>query len=83
MKRLIITTAFVLAFSISISAANASENKCKGDAARATPPVVNYPTHIQNIVWRNTRAKCLEYQARMVNQSKPCEGSRGKSSDDQ
>ena len=60
MKRLIITTAFVLAFSTFIFAANASENKCQGDAARATPPVVNYPTHIRNVVWRNTRAMCLQ-----------------------
>jgi len=60
MKKLIITAAFVLTFTSFVPAANANENKCKGDAARATPPVVNYPTHIRNVVWRNTRAMCLQ-----------------------
>jgi len=32
--------------------------KCKGDAARSTPPVVNNPTHIRNVIWRNMRAMC-------------------------
>ncbi|BAU15824.1 hypothetical protein LEP3755_63890 (plasmid) [Leptolyngbya sp. NIES-3755] len=33
--------------------------KCSGDAARSTPPVVNNPTHIRNVIWRNMRARCL------------------------
>lgn len=37
-----------------------AKTKCKGDAARATPPKPNYPTCIQNVVWRNVRAMCLE-----------------------
>jgi hypothetical protein len=32
--------------------------KCKGDAVRSTPPVVNNPTHIRNVIWRNMRAMC-------------------------
>lgn len=60
MKRLIVTTAFVVVFSTSISVANATENKCKGDAVHATLPVVNHPTHIRNVVWRNTRFMCLQ-----------------------
>ena len=32
----------------------------KGDALREKPPIPNYPHHIRNVVWRNTRAMCLQ-----------------------
>ncbi len=42
----------------------ATRAKCTGDAALAKPPVANYPTHIRNVVWRNTRAICLTSRAK-------------------
>lgn len=63
MKKLIVATAFILmstSFVTIANANNAGKDKCKGVAARATPPVVNYPTHIRNVVWRNVRAMCLQ-----------------------
>ncbi|BAU15966.1 hypothetical protein LEP3755_65330 (plasmid) [Leptolyngbya sp. NIES-3755] len=33
-------------------------NSCRGDAASATPPVVNNPHHLRNVVWRNARMAC-------------------------
>lgn len=53
MKRLMIATTFLL-----IAAAmpvSAKELKCQGELYRATPPVPNHPTHIRNVVWRNTQ----------------------------
>ena len=43
-----------------IPATAATRFKCTGDAAHSTPPIVNYPTHVRNIVWRNTRAICQQ-----------------------
>lgn len=51
---------FALIVVISASTANAAETKCKGDALREKPPIPNHPTHIRNVVWRNTRAMCLQ-----------------------
>jgi hypothetical protein len=51
---------FALVIVISTSTANAAETKCKGDALREKPPIPNHPTHIRNVVWRNTRAMCLQ-----------------------
>jgi len=67
MKRLIFAAAFALVFASPVFAATETEiivtgtkpAACKGDAVRATPPIPNYPTHIRNVVWRNTRAMCL------------------------
>lgn len=39
---------------------------CKGDAARAKPPIPNNPTHIRNVVWRNRRAMCLQHIAQKM-----------------
>lgn len=58
MKRFIQLAAFVLVLAASIPTAGATETKCTGDTARATPPVPNYPTHIRNVVWRNMRTLC-------------------------
>lgn len=69
MKLLIISTILSVAFTFSISAANAGENRCTGDAVRSTPPVPNYPTNVRNIVWRNTRALCLAEKAQVVSRS--------------
>lgn len=33
-------------------------NACTGDAASATPPVVNNRNHLRNVVWRNARMAC-------------------------
>jgi hypothetical protein len=33
-------------------------NSCTGEAASATPPVVNNPHHLRNVVWRNARMAC-------------------------
>jgi hypothetical protein len=52
--------AFALVLVGSVSTANAAGTKCKGDALREKPPVPNYPHHIRNVVWRNTRAMCLQ-----------------------
>lgn len=35
-------------------------NSCTGDAASATPPVVNNPHHLRNVVWRNARMACTQ-----------------------
>lgn len=35
-------------------------NQCTGDARFSKPPVVNYPHHIRNVVWRNMRAMCVK-----------------------
>jgi hypothetical protein len=66
MKLLMIVTILSMAFTFSISAAYASETTCKGDAQSSAPPVPNYPTHIRNVVWRNTRALCLAEQSQGV-----------------
>ena len=57
---------FALVFVALVSPANAVETKCKGDALREKPPVPNYPHHVRNVVWRNTRAMCLEELSRMT-----------------
>lgn len=57
---------FALVLVASVSTANAVETKCKGDALREKPPIPNYPHHIRNVVWRNTRAMCLEELSRMT-----------------
>ena len=59
MKTLISTTVSLLLLS-SIPASAATQVKCTGDAVRSTPPVVNYPTHVRNVVWRNMRAMCQQ-----------------------
>lgn len=48
----------------SLLAMAATRAKCTGDAARSNPPIVNYPTHIRNVIWRNTRAICLPSRAK-------------------
>ena len=58
MKRFTQMTTLVLILAASIPAAGATEKKCTGDAARAKPPVPNYPSHIRNVVWRNQQARC-------------------------
>jgi hypothetical protein len=60
MKNLIFVVIVTVAVASSISPATAKGTKCYGDALRATPPVVNYPTHIRNVVWRNMRAMCAQ-----------------------
>lgn len=57
---------FALLIVLSTSTANAVEKKCKGDAVRATPPIPNRPTHIRNVVWRNTRAMCVQESPQAV-----------------
>ncbi len=69
MKKLTAIAVVILAFVSSISAANANETTCKGDAQSSTPPVPNHPTYIRNVVWRNTRALCLAEQTKAGNQS--------------
>lgn len=59
MNRLMFVTILMATFVSSIFVASANENSCTGDAVRSTPPIPNYPTHIRNVVWRNTRALCL------------------------
>ncbi|PSB15065.1 hypothetical protein C7B65_25340 [Phormidesmis priestleyi ULC007] len=66
MKTLVCTTVSLLLLA-SIPATAATRFRCTGDAARSTPPVVNYPTHIRNVVWRNMRAVCQQ----QPKQSKP------------
>lgn len=58
--------AFALVLVASASTVNAAETKCKGDALREKPPIPNYPHHIRNVVWRNTRGMCLEELSRMT-----------------
>jgi hypothetical protein len=58
-KTLVCTTVSLLLLSF-IPATAATQVRCTGDAARSTPPVVNYPTHIRNVVWRNVRAICQQ-----------------------
>lgn len=48
-----------------------SDPACKGDAARATPPIPNNPTHIRNVVWRNMRAMCLQQIAQKAGSLHP------------
>lgn len=60
---------FALVIVISASTANAAETKCKGDALREKPPVPNHPTHVRNVVWRNTRSMCLEELSRLTTTS--------------
>lgn len=72
MKKLIFAAALALVFASPVFAATETEiivtgtrpAACKGDAVRANPPVPNYPTHIRNVVWRNTRAMCLQALSR-------------------
>lgn len=66
MKILIVVEILSIAFISSISAVKANENACKGDARSSTPPVLNYPTHLRNVVWRNTRTLCLAEQSQGV-----------------
>lgn len=40
------------------SVSPSTANQCVGDARFATPPVVNNPHHIRNVVWRNMRSLC-------------------------
>ncbi len=64
MKVLILAAAtFFLSIISSTSNGFANEAVCSGDAAHAEPPVVNNPTHIRNVIWRNTRAMCLQQMA--------------------
>lgn len=64
MNRLVFAGLLVIVALSFMPMVNAAETKCKGDAARATPPIPNYPHHIRNVVWRNTRAMCLEELSR-------------------
>jgi len=48
-----------------------SDLACKGDAARATPPIPNNPTHIRNVIWRNMRAMCLQQIAQKAGSLHP------------
>lgn len=72
MKKLIFAAALALVFAAPVFAATETEivvtgtrpPACKGDAVRATPPIPNYPTHIRNVVWRNTRVMCLQALSR-------------------
>jgi hypothetical protein len=57
---------FALVLVALASPANAVETKCKGDARKEKPPIPNYPHHIRNVIWRNTRAMCLEELSRMT-----------------
>jgi len=65
--------AFTLVMVVSTSTANATGTACKGDALREKPPIPNHPTHIRNVVWRNTRAMCLQELSR--ESSKPASSS--------
>lgn len=58
-KTLVCTTVSLLLLSF-MPATAATQLRCTGDAARSTPPVVNRPTHIRNVVWRNVRAICQQ-----------------------
>ena len=69
MKPLMIVTILSMAFTFSMTSANANENHCKEDASHSTLPVPNYPTHVRNVIWRNTRALCLAEQSQVVSQS--------------
>lgn len=69
MKTLIFIIAFALTAVSSLPAVAVTEFSCKGEANRAVPPVVNNPTHIRNIVWRNMRTQCLAHKAQMPNQA--------------
>ncbi len=69
MKPLMIVTILSMAFTLSMSAANANETHCQKDASHSTPPVPNYPTQVRNVVWRNTRALCLTEQFQVASQS--------------
>lgn len=42
----------------------AAETSCEGDARHEKHPIPNHPTHIRNVVWRNTRAMCLQELSR-------------------
>lgn len=64
---------FALVLVASISPANAVEIKCTGDALKKKPPVPNYPHHVRNVVWRNTRAMCLEELSRMTTPTTTCD----------
>lgn len=68
MKKLFSIATSTLIVVSSLPAVAATGTPCKGDANRSTPPVVNNPTHIRNIVWRNMRMQCLTYEAQMANQ---------------
>ncbi|PSB34919.1 hypothetical protein C7B82_01750 [Stenomitos frigidus ULC18] len=54
------TAILLLAVSLSIPVVAATGKHCTGDLAHLTPPVVNNPTHIRNVVWKNMRAVCLQ-----------------------
>jgi hypothetical protein len=71
MKKLIFIVAFALTVASSLPAVAATESLCKGNANRATPPVVNNTTHIRNIVWHNMRVQCLAHEAQMMDQATP------------
>lgn len=53
----------------SMSAVSAAEKTCKGENYRATPPVPNNPTHIRNVVWRNTEFLRQAYSREQTSQS--------------
>lgn len=48
----------VKAINAPIPAVSPVANQCTGDARFSTPPVVNNPHHVRNVVWRNMRAMC-------------------------
>lgn len=50
---------------------SATKAACKGDAALAKPPIPNNPTHIRNVVWRNTRSMCLQQIAQKASAPEP------------
>ena len=58
---------FVLAVITLIPTVAATGTSCTGDAAHSKPPVVNNPTHIRNVVWKNMREICLQE----MSQTKP------------
>jgi hypothetical protein len=71
MKKLIYTTALMLAVILASPAIATTETHCTGDAARSTPPVVNNPTHIRDVVWKNMRAICLQELAQVTSNKPP------------
>ncbi len=66
MKKLIYNAVLVLAVITLIPTVAATGTSCRGDAAYSTPPVVNNPTHIRNVVWKNMRAMCLQERSQTI-----------------
>jgi hypothetical protein len=69
MRKLMVTTMVISTFVFSIPIASA--NACQGDASHSTPPIPNYPTHIRNVIWRNTRALCLAELSQAISYPPP------------